>query len=496
MRKLFRRPFTALTCAIALGLQACGEGLPPEQGEAPRVESAAVDSQALPTGVEADADILAALRSIPGLTVVREGTTRIPGTRFFVLTYEQPADHQRPDGQRFQQRLTLLHRSTQAPVVLASSGYGIGTNAGQFEPTALLQANQLLVEHRFFGPSTPSPANWEHLTLEQAAADHHRIVTALKPLYVAKWVSTGASKGGMTSLYHRALYPADVDATVAYVAPNSHGPKDPRYIQFLDRVGDAACRARLQAFQRDLLERREELVPQFALGVAAQGLTIDFIGADKAFEFSALELPFAFWQYSAPATCAFIPEPGAPADEVMAALDGIVGLSYLSDPAIAFFSPYYFQAATQLGNYITDERHVRELLRYPGQYVASAQVPFSLEPYKFDHGAIPRIEAWVKTKGERILLVYGELDPWSTNPFEVQARNDSYRFFVPGGNHSAAIFRLPPAERAAAVERLGAWMGLQSFDSGRAAMKASALAEGGDHVEPLFIDRRSLLRLE
>jgi hypothetical protein len=460
------------------------------------VESAAVASQALPTGLDADVDILAALRSIPGLTVVREGTTPIPGTRFFVLTYEQPADHQQPEGPRFRQRVTLLHRSTQAPMVLATTGYGIFTGPGQFEPTALLQANQMLVEHRFFGPSTPSPANWEHLTLEQAAADHHRLVTAFKPLYGAKWVSTGGSKGGMASLYHRALYPDDVDATLAYVAPSSQGPEDPRYIQFLSRVGDAACRARLQDLQSELLARREELVPRFALGVAAQGLTVDFMGADKAFEFSVLELPFSFWQYGNPATCSTLPGPGASADELLAALDGTVGFAYLSDAAINYYAPYYFQAGTQLGNYITDERHLRGLLNHPGQYVAAAQVPFSLEPYGFDHGAIPRIKAWVKTKGERILLVYGEFDPWSTNPFEVQERNDSYRFFIPGGNHNGSLFRLPAAERAAALERLSTWMGLRPADSSRVAMKASSLARGGDGVEPLIIDRRKLPPLE
>ncbi len=492
MRKLFRRPFTALTCALALGLQACGGDTPREGAEASRGETASL-SQA---SAAVETDILVALRAIPGLTVVHEGSTKIPGARFFVLSYDQPADHQHPEGQRFQQRLTLLHRSSQAPVVLATTGYGIGTNAGQFEPTALLQANQLLVEHRFFGPSTPKPANWEHLTLEQAAADHHRIVSAFKPLYGAKWVSTGASKGGMASLFHRALYPDDVDATVAYVAGFSQGPADPRYIQFLSRVGDAACRERIRDFQRDLLSRREELVPQAAVAAAAKGMSFGFLGMDKAYEFMALELPFAFWQVSNPATCPLIPAPGAPADEALAALDAIVGYAYLSDPAISFFAAYYFQAATQMGGYRSDERHLGGLLKYPGQYVSASQVPFPVEPFGFDHGAIPRIQAWVKAHGERILLVYGELDPWSTNPFDVHESNDAYRFFVPGANHGAAIFKLPEPERTRAVERLTTWMGLQPTESGRAALKASALAAGAEDIEPLTVDRRRLPPLE
>ena len=494
MRKLFRRPFTALTCAIALGLQACGEGVVPlEEGQAPVVETAAMASQATPaTAQDVDTDILVALQSIPGLTVVREGTTRVPGARFFVLSYDQPADHKNPQGQRFQQRLTLLHRSSQAPVVLASTGYGIGTNSGQTEPTALLQANQLLVEHRFFGPSTPQPANWEHLTLQQAAADHHRIVSAFKSLYGGKWVSTGASKGGMTSVYHRALYPNDVDATVAYVAPSSHGPQDPRYVQFLSRVGDAACRERIQDFQRDMLSRREELVPQMAAAITAQGLTYDLIGMDRGFEFMVLELPFSFWQYGDPAECPSIPAPGASADEVLAALEYVVGYSYLSDASLNYYAAYNFQAGTQLGSYRSDERHLHGLLKYPRQYAPANQVPFPIESYGFDHFAMPLVEAWVKTRGERMLFIYGQLDPWSTNAFDVRERNDSYRFYVPGGNHGSFIFQLPEADRAVALERLSTWMGLQPAQAGRVAMKASQLATGAEEFMSLAVDRRRL----
>jgi hypothetical protein len=490
MQKLLRRPFIALGCALALGLQACGGDASLPEGEAP--PSPEVSSAAAP--LDAETDILAALRAIPGLTVVREGTTPLPGARFFILSYDQPVDHRHPEGQRFQQRMTLLHVSTQAPMVLASTGYSISTSSARTEPTFLLGANQLRVEHRFFGPSTPTPATYEHLTLGQAAADHHRIVTAFKALYPGKWVSTGASKGGMTSVYHRALYPDDVDATVAYVAPNSFGPQDPRYVAFLSRVGDAACRERIRAFQRDVLSRRDELVPQVALAAAAQGLTYDFLGTDKAFEFTVLELPFSFWQYGSAQLCPFIPVPGAPADEVVAALDGIVGLSGFSDASIYFYAPYYFQAGTQLGSYRSDERHLQGLLHYPRQYAPASLVPFSLEPYGFDPFAMPLVAAWVKTRGERMLFVYGENDPWSTNAFEVRERNDAFRFFVPGGNHGSSISALPEPERALAVERLTTWAGLSTPAQGRASLAAPVPLSDEELAEQLRERRRELPR--
>ncbi|QSQ20699.1 hypothetical protein JY651_36525 [Pyxidicoccus parkwayensis] len=494
MQKLIRRPFIALGCALALGLQACGGDASLPVGEAPpspdiAAASTPLDAPVSRAALDGETDILAALQAIPGLTVVREGTTPLPGARFFILSYDQPVDHHHPEGARFQQRLTLLHVSTQAPMVLASTGYGISTSSSRTEPTFLLGANQLRVEHRFFGPSTPVPATWEHLTLGQAAADHHRIVTAFKALYSGKWVSTGASKGGMTSIYHRALYPNDVDATVAYVAPNSYGPQDPRYINFLSRVGDEACRQRIRDFQRDALSRRDELVPAMSLAAAAQGLTFDFLGMDKAFEFILLELPFAFWQYGSAELCPFIPTPGAPAEEVVWAMDGIVGLYGFADDSIYYYAPYYFQAGTQLGSYRSDERHLRGLLHYPRQYAPASLVPFSLEPYGFDHFAMPLVAAWVKTRGERILLVYGENDPWSTNAFEVRERNDSFRFFVPGGNHGSSISSLPDAERALAMEKLTTWAGLSSAKA-RASLAASVPATQEELAEMVRERRR------
>ena len=69
----------------------------------------------------------------------------------------------------------------------------------------ILQANQLFVEHRYFGKSVPDSVTWQDLTVENAAADQHHIVQIFKKIYTQKWVSTGISKGGETALYHRML---------------------------------------------------------------------------------------------------------------------------------------------------------------------------------------------------------------------------------------------------------------------------------------------------
>ncbi len=101
------------------------------------------------------------------------------------------------------------------------------------ELSPILNANQICVEHRYFNESTPQPVDWEHLTIYNAASDHHRIVEILKEIYKGKWVNTGISKGGQTVMYHRYFYPDDVDASVGYVCPLNFSIEDKRVYSFL-----------------------------------------------------------------------------------------------------------------------------------------------------------------------------------------------------------------------------------------------------------------------
>jgi hypothetical protein len=64
---------------------------------------------------------------------------------------------------------------------LVTEGYGAyGNRAGEL--TRLLGANQIIVEHRFFGKSVPSPVNWADLTVRQSADDLHAVVMALRAI--------------------------------------------------------------------------------------------------------------------------------------------------------------------------------------------------------------------------------------------------------------------------------------------------------------------------
>lgn len=423
--------------------------------------TAAVPAHAGPAA--AQADILDQLRAVPGLTVVSEQAPPLPGYRFFFLTYRQPANHLNPQGGTFEQRFSLLHKATDSPMVLHTTGYDMPGFAFRSEPTRLIDGNQISTEQRFFTPSRPDPADWKTLTIWQAATDHHRLVNALKPIYSAKWISTGASKGGMTSVYHRRFYPRDVDGVVAYVAPNDVvNRSDAAYDRFFEIVGnDPACRTALDAFQREAFNRRTDLVAMYEAFAAANGLTFNqvFGTADRAFEFAVLDSRWAFWQFLGQANCVDVPPTTASTEDIFNFVDATASWSFYSDQGILFYSPYFYQAATQLGWPQLKFKHVRDLFHYPGLYnEANSSLPAEL---RSSHDAWPMtdIDRWVSRTSSQMLFVYGANDPWGAEPFRPSG-NDSYTYNAPGSNHGANIARLQPAHRDAATATLKRWAGV------------------------------------
>jgi hypothetical protein len=412
---------------------------------------------------QAQGDILDQLKQVKGLTVVSESATPPEGYRFFILSYKQPVDHRNPSAGTFEQRLQLLHKSTGRPMVLHTSGYNMRETAFRSEPTRLIDGNQISTEQRFFIPSRPQPADWDDLNIWQAATDHHRIVQALDKIYRGKWISTGASKGGMTSVYHRRFYPDDVDGVVAYVAPNDRiDPADQAYDKFLENVGtDAACRTALNDLQREALKRRPELVAKYQAWATSQNRTFNQVlgTIDKAFEMTVLDTVWAFWQYSSQADCASVPATTASTDVIYDFIDNVAGWSFYSDQGVLAYAPYYYQAATQLGAPSLQFKHLRGLQNYPlSFYEPNSNLPPDLRR-KHDPWPMIDVDTWVRTRSSQMLFVYGSNDPWGAEPF-FPSRHDSYSYIAPGANHGANIAALVPAERDAATATVQRWVGV------------------------------------
>ncbi|HJW44006.1 MAG TPA: S28 family serine protease [Geothrix sp.] len=440
------------------------------------------------------ADFLDVLRTAPGVSGVVEGASPIPGTRFFRFLMTQPVDHGVAGGPTFPQTATLLYRSRTAPVVLATTGYGISRSASQGEPTRILNANQLTLEHRFFNSSTPATLDWSKLDIQQPAADQHAVVLALKPLFSGKWLSTGGSKGGMTALFHRRFHPNDVDATLAYVAPVNLAQGDLRYIPFVDARGDSATRLALEAWQQAILDKRSEVLGLFQADATARGAAFNHLGPDRTLEFAVLESPFILWQYGNAALAAQVPPVTAPASSLYAYLNlvnsGVV--DSWSDSTLDYFQAYYQQCATQLGYPAVKEAHLTGLA-YPGQDLPAIYPPVGAAKAYDGGAAMQDIQAWLSASAQNVILVYGENDPWTAGALDVpgaaQARGVR-KFIAPGGNHGANLAGLIAADRNEAYGLLGQWLGAPVAP----AMPGPAVPSraGADDISDTFVVRRPL----
>ncbi|MEU2557816.1 S28 family serine protease [Streptomyces longispororuber] len=408
-------------------------------------------------------DIRARLEKIPGLKVV--SVTDKEGYPFYTLTYRQPVDHKRPHGASFTQRLTLWHKATTRPTVLYTTGYGL--SSGTTALTKLLDANQVSVEHRYFLESRPQGAagdDWTKMTVQQEAADEHRITRALRAVERGKWLGTGASKGGMTATYHERFYPKDLDAVVAFVAPNDADNKDDSgYERFFRTVGTKECRAALNAVQREMLARRATLLPKFEADAEANGHTFEeTLGTtDRAYEFAVLDQVWNFWQSDTADNCATVPDAKKATDDELYGWSKKHGLSVYADEELGTngSGPYYRQAATQLGWADLKFDHLKGVRHHPGLYQPNSVLPAAMRG-SYENRTIAGVDRWVRTRGQRMMFIYGENDPWSAERFTPSHR-DSYRYVVPGANHGASIAKLPEPQQSRVVATVKRWAGLK-----------------------------------
>ncbi|HUQ06765.1 MAG TPA: S28 family serine protease [Kofleriaceae bacterium] len=416
-------------------------------------DGAAVDATA--------GDILEQLRALPEVASVTEQPTEHAGYRYFELQFDQPVDHENLAGPHFQQFATLIHKDVAAPMVLLHTGYGNWYYDFPGELTRLLGANQIVVEHRFFRGSRPTGTDaWQHLTIAQSAADHHRISDALHRIYGGKWLETGASKGGMTSIYHRRFYPDDVDGTVAYVAPESFGAPDYRYEPHVEALGPAPCRQALRDLQVELLTNRRAMLQTRAMSEATQrGYTYTRVTLPVAVESAVVSLEWAFWQYVGADRCPNVPAVTAPDATLWSFVVAVSPVSSSSDDDVAEFEAYYYQAEVQLGYPGTMDEHLTGLTMYgPSDFAGSYPAGVTRPPWTVD--AMNDVDGWVKGMGDGIIFLYGEWDPWSGGMFQLGNATDSLRVVAPMAPHGAGIGDLTSGDQAAVLAKLEAWSGV------------------------------------
>lgn len=378
----------------------------------------------------------------------------------YQLKIKQPLDHFDLSKGYFYQKVFLSHKGFDNPTVLITEGYSIRRNR-IYELTELLNANQIDIEHRFFGESMPDSLNYRYLNLKQATADLHHIKNLFSNIYLGKWLSTGISKGGATTIFYRYFYPNDVDVSVPYVAPINNAFEDQRIYTFLDTIGTDNCREKIKSFQIMVLKNRDKILPLVESYSLKYNLTYSYLSLAEAFEYAVMEYPFAFWQYGQ--SCDEIPNQTESIENISEYFISASDISLFSDELIRAYTSHYYQSATEMGYYGYETNEFKDLLvELPTDHNPHATFfPFKMTD-KFDGKLLEDVNQWLPTNGNRFIYIYGGTDTWTATGVPPNDKVDSEWFILNGKHHGTArISHMNDLEKERFIQTLEKWLSLK-----------------------------------
>lgn len=377
----------------------------------------------------------------------------------YMLRVKQPLDHKDKSKGEFYQRVMLTHEGFEKPTLMQTQGYELYTGKNELETA--LKANHLNIEHRYFGESVPDSIQWKYLTLEQVTADLHKINQLFKPLYNNKWISTGISKGGQTTIFYKYFYPDDVDVSIPYVAPFNDGLEDRRIYTFLDTVGTAECRNKIEKFQRNLLKQEAAALEKLKWYAKGAGLQFKYLDDElgKAYELAVLEFSFSFWQWGS--KCEEIPG-NENLDTSLDYLLKVSNIDFFGDGSMEKYAPHYYQAAAQMGYYGYDIEPFKEDLNYFTSNPLASFYPRKAGKVVYDPTLNNKVSSWLKSSGNNMMYIYGGSDTWSADMIIPTSKVNSKAYVLPGKDHGKArIKNMDPVMKKQFADQLGLWMGMQ-----------------------------------
>lgn len=371
----------------------------------------------------------------------------------FLLEVKQPIDHSDSKSDFFYQKVWLSVKDVKAFNVMITEGYYAHNNYN-FELTSLLNANQIIVEHRYFGNSRPNSKNYDYLNLTQATADLHKIRTLLDEFLKNKWISTGVSKGGSTTIAYRYFYPDDVTVSVPYVAPINNAYEDERIYAFFDTVGTDECRKKIRAFQTEMLKKKKKVLPLIEIKTNESGAQFKYLGLEAAFEYAVMEYPFSFWQWGA--SCDDIPAKKVPIEEKVNYLLSISGLDFFGDASIEYFEPHYYQSANEMGYYGYETSEFKKFITaLPTDRNPMATFVPNQENIEFNGATLSEINSWLQEDANQMLYIYGAKDTWSATGVPPNSQVDSHWFIIKGAHHgNARIWNMSENQKSRFIEAL------------------------------------------
>ncbi len=402
------------------------------------------------------------LAALPGVSKVEAlKTTLFPEKYVFFI--RQQLDAKDASKGWFEQRVVLCHRGFDRPTVLVTEGYNARYAMRENymdELSKLFETNVITVEYRYFDQSMPKPCNWDYMTVENSLYDLHHVNETLHAMYKGKWISTGISKGGQTTMFYRSYFPDDVDISVPYVAPLNRSVEDGRHEKFLQyQVSTKENRQKVLDLQLLLFKRKAALLPMLEKYCKDQQYTFN-VPIAEIFDFTVMEYSFAFWQWGD--DLAKIPTSKATDKELFDYLMRISEPGYFSNQNPNF--PFNYQAARELGyyGYYTEPFKKYLSIKSAKGYLKRLMVPKGQEKVQFSPALYNHTVEFLTKNDPKMVYIYGDIDPWSASgvyglPF-TQNKKNLHVYMCKGGSHRTRINSFPEATRQEIIQLISNWL--------------------------------------
>ena len=407
----------------------------------------------------AQGDLKNKLEALPGAS----GVEPLKSTQYsekYTMMFEHPLDYKDPQAGKFLQRVIVSHAGYDRPTVIVTEGYwaDYATRENYVEELSnLLKTNVVFVEYRYFGKSMPNPCNWDYLTVENSLNDLHQVRNALKSIYPGKWISTGISKGGQTTLFYRAYFPDDVDISVPYVAPLNRSVEDGRHEPFIEnKVSTAENRQKVKDFQLEVLKRKAQLMPLFRKHCEEKKYAFRAPEED-IFDYCVMEYAFGFWQWGT--LMEKIPALTASNEEIFNHFIAMIEPDYFSKQTP--YTSFNVQAAHELGYYGYDMKPFRKYmsLKTTKDYLRRLMLPDELRNICFDKTLYNNTMKFLKKNDPKMIFIYGGIDPWGASGCTwIKGKQNIKVYVQPDGSHRTRIGTMKPEVQQVIIDQLKLWL--------------------------------------
>ena len=119
--------------------------------------------------------------------------------------------------------------------------------------------------------------------------------------------------------------------------------------------------------------------------------------------------------------------------------------------------PFMVQAYRELGYYDYD---LDSLKPYLQKIENSSNIAFLPQELRFEYDAsiMNNVYDFIHNEADRMVYIYGELDPWFSTSVNPDSRTDAIKLVLSGGSHSTRLRHFSNETNEMVLDKLNTWL--------------------------------------